>query len=219
MRVAPIGLYFEHEGRSAAEIDLLGGEAAALTHGHELGYLPAVMLVHIIHQLSHNDHFSVLDAVEDAQAAVCLLFPKAKHLPDLLDLTDLAIQLAADRQISTQEAIHRLGQGWVAEETLAIAIYCALRYEQDFARAIITAVNHDGDSDSTGAVTGNILGAAIGMEGIPESFLTHLELKDVILSVADDLFYDCPVTVQGSCPDQIWAQKYIDHSYPNSANA
>ena len=46
----------------------------------------------------------------------------------------------------------------MAEETLAIAVYCALKYEQDFDRAVIAAVNHNGDSDSTGAVCGNLLG-------------------------------------------------------------
>ena len=77
----------------------------------------------------------------------------------------------------------------MAEETLAIAIYCALKYKDDFEAAMIAAVNHDGDSDSTGAVTGNILGAAIGMVEIPDKFIENLELKDVIIKMADDL---CP---------------------------
>ena len=65
----------------------------------------------------------------------------------------------ADRGGGDRENIRALGEGWVAEETLGIAIYCALRYEKNFSGGIIAAVNHDGDSDSTGAVTGNILGA------------------------------------------------------------
>ena len=44
----------------------------------------------------------------------------------------------------------------------------ALRYSDDFEKGITAAVNHDGDSDSTGAVTGNILGAALGFEAIPQ---------------------------------------------------
>ena len=53
---------------------------------------------------------------------------------------------------------------------------------------MIAAVNHGGDSDSTGAVTGNILGAAIGYEAIPQFFRDDLELHDVILHMADDLY-------------------------------
>ena len=59
-----------------------------------------------------------------------------------------------------------------------------LRFEE----AMIAAVNHGGDSDSTGAVTGNILGAAIGYEAIPQFFKDDLELHDVILHMADDLY-------------------------------
>ena len=100
-----------------------------------------------------------------------------------------AVDLAS-MDLKDTEAIHRLGQGWVAEETLAIAVYCALKYRDDFDRALIASVNHEGDSDSTGAVTGNILGAKLGLAGIPEKYTGNLELKDVILQVADDLWRD-----------------------------
>ena len=55
-------------------------------------------------------------------------------------------------------------------------------------KALIAAVNHGGDSNSTGAVTGNILGAAVGYDAIPEHFKADLEMHDVILHVADDLW-------------------------------
>ena len=37
MRVAPIGLYFDVLWEEQAKVDRLGAEAAALTHGHDLG--------------------------------------------------------------------------------------------------------------------------------------------------------------------------------------
>ena len=90
--------------------------------------------------------------------------------------------------IPEYEAIQQIGGGWVAEETLAIAVYCCAKHFDDFEKAMIASVNHGGDSDSTGAVTGNILGAAIGYEAIPEHFKADLQLHDVILHVADDLW-------------------------------
>lgn len=215
MRVAPIGLYFEGKRYTIDEIDMIGAEAAALTHGHELGYIPAAMLVHIIHLLAHNPGVSVKDAVVDAKAAISRLFPKAEHLTDMLDLTDKAINLAAESEIDELDAIRELGEGWVAEETLAIAIYCSLKYQNDFEKAMIASVNHSGDSDSTGAVTGNILGAHLGMQAIPEKFLTRLELKDTIIEIADDLFNDCKITEYGDYHDDVWERKYIYHTYPN----
>lgn len=76
----------------------------------------------------------------------------------------------------------------MAEETVAIAVYCSLAHFDDFERAIIAAVNHSGDSDSTGAVTGNILGAAIGYEALPDFYKENLELHDVIIHIADDIY-------------------------------
>lgn len=213
MRVAPIGLYFEDKLYTIDEIDMIGAEAAALTHGHELGYIPAAMLVHIVHLLSHNTDISVLDAVLDARKALSRLFPNAEHLGEMLDLIDKAISLAADNEIDELDAIRELGEGWVAEETLAIAIYCSLKYEKDFEKAMIASVNHSGDSDSTGAVTGNILGAHLGMSAIPDKFLNNLELKETILEIADDLFNDCKISEYGEHKDDVWERKYIAHTY------
>jgi ADP-ribosyl-[dinitrogen reductase] hydrolase len=66
----------------------------------------------------------------------------------------------------SEEAIAELGEGWVAEEALAISVYCAL-VARDFRQGVVMAVNHDGDSDSTGAITGNLLGALHGVDAIP----------------------------------------------------
>ena len=84
----------------------------------------------------------------------------------------------------------------MAEETLAIALYCALRYEHDFSGGLIASVNHGGDSDSTGAVTGNILGAINGYDAIEDKWKTDLELSNVILEMADDLCYGCHGGIQ-----------------------
>ena len=108
------------------------------------------------------------------------------------DETIAALERAADlasTDLPYAEAVAQLGEGWVAEEALAIAVYCAL-VATDLQEALVIAVNHDGDSDSTGAIAGNLLGAHWGEEAIPASLLKPLELRDVITQVADDLL-DC----------------------------
>lgn len=97
----------------------------------------------------------------------------------------------------------------MAEETLGIAIYCALRYEKNFSGGIIAAVNHDGDSDSTGAVTGNILGTYLGERAIDGKWMRDLELRDVIGEVADDLCRGCRMQEYSSCRDPTWERKYV----------
>lgn len=133
------------------------------------------------------------DAVASALKTTKLLFKDAKELHYYLELMNKALALAKE-DIDDLDAIHAIGQGWVAEETLAIAVYCALKYSHDFDKAMITSVNHEGDSDSTGAVTGNILGARVGLSGIPSKYKENLELYDTIVEIADDLYYDCQIS-------------------------
>lgn len=187
MRVAPIGLFFCDDEMTIDEIDMLGAQAAALTHGHDLGYIPAAALVHIINKLAHEEGITLEDAVIDSISKMKELFPKAEHLADFTNLMEEAIELSK-KDLGDLEGVKKLGFGWVAEETLAIAVYCALKYEKDFEKAIIASVNHSGDSDSTGAITGSILGTYLGVDGIPQKFLKDLELKDVIETMAKDLF-------------------------------
>lgn len=219
MRVAPIGLYFangNHDKMQQTEIDLIGAKAAAITHGHELGYIPAAALVHIINLLAKNDKISVLDAVADSVVSMGKTFKESENFKQFHKLMEKAADLAvsSDNDI---DAIRQLGEGWVAEETLAIAVYCALKYSDNFEKGIIAAVNHDGDSDSTGAVAGNILGAALGLDAIPQKFLDKLELKDVILEIAEDLHHDCQISEYGTLKydsrDELWESKYIEMTY------
>lgn len=214
MRVAPIGLYFCDKNCPIDDSDAIGGEAAAITHGHTLGWLPAVVLVHIIRRLAENEEETILDAVLDSMEAIKRKYANTENADILLSLMQKAIDLSYS-ELDDLDAIHLLGQGWVAEETLAIAIYCSLKYPKDMERALIAAVNHGGDSDSTGAVTGNILGASLGIEGIPQKFVENLELRDVILEIADDLYNDCKMTEYGDYYDPVWEAKYIEMTFPN----
>ena len=212
MRVVPIGLYFNDKRRTVEEIARIGAEAAAITHGHILGWMPAAALAQIIHEISRNGD-TVYDAVMKTLYTQDEMWPDSDEKEYFIELMQKAADLAA-ADGKDLDAIHKLGEGWVAEETLAIAVYCALKYENDFDRAIIASVNHKGDSDSTGAVTGNILGARLGLSGIPEKYTENLELKDVILQVADDLWHDCRMTEYEDGDDPDWGKRYIEMKWP-----
>lgn len=216
MRVAPVGLFFAEPSYSnkvrIETSDMIAAEAAALTHGHELGYIPAAALAHIVRRLSEHETETVLSAVTDALTVIPGLFPKARHMGEFLSLMRQAVDLSKS-DLRDLDAIRQLGEGWVAEETLAIAVYCALKHENDFEKAVIAAVNHDGDSDSTGAVTGNIVGTRLGYGAIPRKFLENLELRDIILEIADDLFQECRISEYGTYQDPLWESKYILADY------
>ena len=169
MRIAPVGLF----GRFEA-----GCEVAAITHGHPSGYLAAGFLTVVIGALREGRDLP--DAIELARAP---LITCDRHA-EVLAAVDHACEEA--QRGPSPEAVERLGQGWVAEEALAIALYCAL-VADDFAAGVRLAVNHGGDSDSTGAITGNLLGTLHGVAAIPERWLAQLELRDEIERLAIDL--------------------------------
>lgn len=194
MRVAPIGLMFangEFPTIKQDEIDMIGARAAAVTHGHELGYIPAAALVHIISLLVKNESLTIAHIVADSVLAVRRLFGDTENVRLFHKLMERAVTLA-ESDSDDLTAIHELGEGWVAEETLAIAVYCAVKYQDDFESAVCAAVNHNGDSDSTGAVCGNILGTALGYDNIPQRFKDNLELHDLLVELADELILCSP---------------------------
>ncbi len=211
MRIAPLALYYQVDRK---KLDMEGAQIAAITHGHSLGYMPAAVLTHIINRIVFSKEKLLLkeivlkEIVMEAKDTVAELFAEDRHLKELTDIIDRAVELSENNDTDLCN-INRLGEGWVAEETLGIAIYCALRHQDDFSAGVIAAVNHKGDSDSTGAVTGNILGALLGYDAIEEKWKTHLELMDVIIEVADDLCHGCQMSEYGHYEDPIWTRKYI----------
>lgn len=211
MRVAPVGLV---AWRRPADLAREAAQAAALTHGHPLGWMPSAFLALMVHKLVFaKDPVTLQEAALYARSHTADCFAGQPDLPVLLNLVDQAME-AAGSQTDDLTAIHSLGQGWVAEEALAIALYCVLRYPDDFSAAVTAAVNHQGDSDSTGSLAGALWGAAHGYKAIPEAWKDKLELEDTILELADDLARGCPISERSARRDPAWEAKYLHyHSY------
>jgi ADP-ribosylglycohydrolase len=193
MRIAPIPLYGVVDNRmSITDATRLAGDAAEITHQHPLGIIPAALDAHIIYRLALDatpTSDSLVGYIHEGMSAIEELYSKnPADVKYMGELCDKAIALANNNKPDL-ENIESIGGGWVGEEALAIALYCAVRHFDNFEHALIAAVNHAGDSDSTGAISGNILGAAIGYDAIPQFFKEDLELHDHILHMADDLYY------------------------------
>lgn len=212
MRVAPVALLDascngrgEHTG-STEELAETGARLAALTHKHPMGFLPAALLTVLLRKLVPRTAAEAVQEINtlvtDTLAVLDTIFPKQYETDKLLlkELTLRAVSLARATDVTDSEAIRRLGQGWTGEEAWAVALYCAMRHADSPADAITAAVNHDGDSDSTGAITGYIVGAIHGYHAIREQNLlcppghrleNTIELADIILALADDLASGC----------------------------
>jgi len=186
MRVAPIGL-------AGGDPFAIGCQVAALTHGHPSGYYSAGALAVIISELVHGaDLSTAVAAALDALRRLAVPSGSAEVTASLEQAVALA-HLGPASPVT----IAALGAGWVGGEALAIAVHCALT-AADFRSGVLAAVNHGGDSDSTGAICGNLLGASLGAGVIDGDLLGGLEGRDVITQVADDLH---AVFACGQTPD------------------
>ncbi|MGE6259925.1 ADP-ribosylglycohydrolase family protein [Heyndrickxia sporothermodurans] len=177
MRVAPVGLFLHKEPEYAFKI---GAELAAITYGHPTGYLSAGAFAMIIAEIINEK--TILESVKTA-IGVLKTYPNHE---ETLSSLELAIELS-NKDIKPEIAISYLGEGWIAEEALSISIYCAL-IELEFKKSLAISVNHRGDSDSTGSICGNILGAYYGLDVIPQEWIEQIELKELIMNIGNRLY-------------------------------
>jgi ADP-ribosylglycohydrolase len=180
MRTAPAGF-----ARSPELAYTLGCDFAALTHGDSGGWAPAGALSLIVHLVAVAGR-PLPEAVDQATGRVL------RDDTETADALASAIIAATEDRPSAQ-SVEGLGQGWVGPEALAIAVYCALANPDagQFTNALRIAANHSGHSDSTAAITGNILGALHGTAVLPRTWLATLELADVIDRIGRDLGASC----------------------------
>ena len=216
MRVAPMGLLdasFKESGGSGFYYKTVylaeaGAHIARVTHLHPLGYLPAALMTLLLSRIvpltPDEVKESIIDIINDGLDVMMNMYSNdyAKYKEYLRALTLKAVNLAHSN-ISDIQAIMQLGEGWTAEEAWAISLYCVIRHIDNMREAIIAAVNHDGDSDSTGSITGNIMGAIYGYEAIKrerlfcpygKKFEDTIELHNIILAIADDLYTGCIIS-------------------------
>lgn len=195
MRIAPIGIYGAINDWSLEETGRIAGEVAELTHKHPMSTIASAAQAMIIQSCILTDESITADTfkllVETVLNKLPNIFPcNESLLEDFIRLINTAISFV-DNSMKDWEIIENiLGGGWIAEETLTISIFSVLRHINDFKGCMISAVNHGGDSDSTGAVAGNIIGAILGYGAIPEEFTKSLQLHDLIVEMTDKLV-DC----------------------------
>ena len=198
MRAAPAGL-----APPSRRFDL-GCEVAAITHSHPDGIYPGGALAVIVGALFDGE-----DLASAVHAAETELSRPPRAAATLAALR--AGREVGSRGLPSVADLEALGCGWVGEEALAIAVACAIGSYDRPGRALVASVNHSGDSDSTGSICGNILGAAHGTKWLLPSWLEHLELRDVITQIARDghraLHIGVPTDADHHV-DPLWLQRY-----------
>ena len=182
MRMAPVGLMITDHERAFK----VGCELAAITHGHPSGYLSAGFLASIVADLVNGKSLSA--AIVNAS----VILKKWNEHQETLAAVEHALNLFETTKDMKKEVdsgiVEKLGGAWVAEEALAISLYCSLLFADDFRKGVLFSVNHGGDSDSTGSITGNILGLIHGVRGLPQPWIERLKGHALVIQVGEDLY-------------------------------
>lgn len=180
IRAHPIGIAFSTNPKLAFQ---MGMESGAITHGHPDGYAPAGTLAMIIAWLLCGKSF------EDAVISACkelYRLPEQAGLGTLEAIEQAFIAPVGDSYSIIDSHVGTIGKhpgGWLGHDALAIALYAIRCAQSDPLRAVQIAVNHSGDSDSTGSIAGAIMGTIFG----PEVFYTDLKRTGVKLEHAKTL--------------------------------
>ncbi|EQD83401.1 ADP-ribosylglycohydrolase, partial [Saccharopolyspora erythraea D] len=194
VRAAPVALW----SQDPREVFELAAATAALTYSRPSGYLPAGVLAVIVHRLLRGEKLPA--AVAEARA----LLVRYRGYRETDRALQAAIDLASRGKPSPEELKDTLGGGWAGHEALAIAV-CAALSTDGIAAAVMVAVNHSGDSDSTGAICGNIVGALYGATALPGVWLRDLQHRALVEVLAKDALMEFgpqPPSSPG------WAQRY-----------
>ena len=201
MRAAPAGLLaaristrnVNDSVRLAFEI---GCNSARLTHGSPSGYYPAGALAALVASVIQGM------SIEEGIDLTLGILGSCSESEQTAASLQAALSLYQDSEVKpSPEVLESLGEGWFGNEALAISVYCALAAKGDFVAGVRLAVNHSGDSDSTGSITGNILGAFLGEQVIPPRWLDRLELVEITRQVGVDLHTGFERTER-------WSEKY-----------
>jgi ADP-ribosylglycohydrolase len=172
MRVAPLGL-LPHILRPE-EVFELAARTAALTHGHPSGYLSAGMVAAIVRFLADGSALTI------ATQKACEMLTQWKDHEETSKAVAKALDLAQRNFADHLTAVRIIGEGWTGEEALAIALFAALS-GRCYVEVVRIAANHDGDSDSTASIAGQLWGAWKGIDEIPHEWITRLDVLAPLL--------------------------------------
>ena len=172
MRVAPLGYFYQHEPERLREISIA---SSLITHGH-----PAALAA------SAGAAYAVklaLDGVHPDQLPRQI----AAFTDGMSDDFTRALHRVGHviGWVNDEHGLAHLGEGWIAEEAVALAVFCTIRYPDDYTNGVRRGANLTGDSDSVASIAGGILGARLGLDAIPAEWRARCENAAYLQELAE----------------------------------
>ncbi|WP_131736722.1 ADP-ribosylglycohydrolase family protein [Actinomadura roseirufa] len=166
MRVAPLGAYFSDDLDLAAEQAVLSAE---VTHAHAEGIAGAVAVaVAAAAAAAHRgEPLAPADLIETALERTTMGEYVQRGLQNSLWLLER----------SPREAARELGNGSrvSAQDTVPFALWAAATMLDDYEAAVRACALVGGDTDTTAAIVGGVIGAHRGADAVPAGWLAARE--------------------------------------------
>lgn len=204
MTAVAVGLFFDPERLSRREIQRLGAESAALTHGDPEAFLSGAALAHILSRIVWDGETDGQKLVSQTAAMLKKRFGREYRQARTLGDRLLLARDLARTAVSGEEALTRIGKD-TAAGCLAGALYCWLTDPADLPTALEMAARW---SPAGAAILGALLGAVQGEEGIPGTLVEEIECAGVLRELAKDLYRGCPMMKGSRVFDIEWDEKY-----------
>jgi ADP-ribosylglycohydrolase len=171
MRAYPFGLVFADDLRRCEEWSVAHSK---LTHRDPIALAASAAMAVGVARVVRGDRDDVV--LSEMVAAACRQSPKtAKMMAQAIEeaLDGVGPEVTLDRN-----------RGWAAHEAIAAAVYVVARHPDDARAAIIEGANTPGDSDSIATLAGSLVGARVGVAGLPAEWVRDVERTDDLAALA-----------------------------------
>lgn len=175
MRVLPVGYLYQNDVDKLREVSYSTG---ICTHYHPTANAACIGAAYIVKLLF--DGVNIFDIIPK-------LLKFTENISDEWDDAISKVEECLDWS-DEEKALKYLGEGWIAEEAVSLALYCFFKYQFDYKKVVIRAANTNGDSDSIACIAGGFSGAYLGISAIPTDWVLHINNSKYIEEISNKLF-------------------------------
>jgi len=179
MRVLPVGYLYQYDEDKLKQVAYSSG---ICTHNHPTADAACIGAAYAIKYILDKNPITLLPLH---------MAEFTEGMSDEWDqaLSRLHVVLTTESFWDDEEAALKfLGEGWIAEEAVILALYCFLRYPNDYRKVVTRAANTNGDSDSIACIAGGFSGVYLGIDSIPKEWINRLNNNKYIEEISIKLF-------------------------------
>lgn len=171
MRAAPIGYLYQNDPDKLREVAHATG---ICTHGHPTADAACIGAAYLVKL--------ALDGITP-EKMISELLDFTTGISEEFDEAILKVGKCLDWE-DDEKALKYLGEGWIGEEAVALALYCFLKYPDSYEKVVIRGANTNGDSDSVACIGGSISGAYLGIDAIFAKWVQRIEKTEYLHELA-----------------------------------